>query len=77
VAGTHDGSNLQIYINGVADGSPKATGRTLVNGSDKGLDIGGSAGDIQNFRGLIDDVRVYNYALSAAEILQLYQGTFD
>ncbi|MBF0198855.1 MAG: LamG domain-containing protein [Planctomycetes bacterium] len=78
VVGVHDGSNLQIYIDGVADGSPVNTGgRALVQGGDKGLDIGGSGGGTQNLNGIMDDIRLYNYGLSAAQVLQLYQGTFD
>lgn len=36
------------------------------------LNIGRNPGGIQRFRGLIDEVRLYNRALSAAEVQELY-----
>ncbi|MBU0728665.1 MAG: DUF2341 domain-containing protein [Proteobacteria bacterium] len=61
-AGTFDGTTLKLYINGVLEGSLAAT---IPMGSSEGyrLTIG------ENFEGLIDDVAIYNRALSSAEIL--------
>ena len=63
-----DGSKLLTYINGV-DKSSYDTGAfsgTLKNG-DWRFDVGGSASG-GNFDGLIDDVRVYPYARTPAQI---------
>jgi hypothetical protein len=69
VAGTWDGSIMAIYTNGVQQASLAAAG-TIVTTADL-LAIGkkntsGFAGDY--FNGRIDDVRIYNRALSGAEL---------
>jgi hypothetical protein len=65
---TYDGSTLRLYLNGnqVSSGSRTGTIATSTNP----LQIGGDSIFGQYFRGLIDDVRVYNRALSAAEVQQ-------
>lgn len=76
VVGIHDGQQLSLYVNSSPEGST-TTGRALVQGGEKGLDIGGASGTSQNFRGLIDDVQIYNYALSASQVSSLYStGSF-
>jgi hypothetical protein len=65
-------------VDGVSVKTPIATGgKILVNGGETGLDIGGGSASTLNFHGVIDDVRIYNYGLSDAEVVQLYQGTLD
>ena len=67
VATTYNGSTLRLYINGVQVSSLNTTGNMTVS-SDM-LRIGGSPSlGSQYFAGLIDEVRVYNRALSQAEI---------
>jgi RHS repeat-associated protein len=66
VAGTWDGATLRLYMNG----SPVATlsqSGSLTNSSDP-LRIGGNAQWGEYFAGRIDEVRIYNRALSPAEI---------
>ena len=77
--GSTNGTGMHIYVNGApADGTP-------VNGSSNGtpfsdaaspLGIGNRGADLaRGFNGSIDDVRVYNRVLSAAEIQSLaHQG---
>jgi hypothetical protein len=72
VVGVHDGLKTYLYIDGVVDPNTKDTGEALVQGESTGLDIGGSGGFSQNFNGLIDDVRIYNYALTPTQISSLY-----
>jgi RHS repeat-associated protein len=64
---TYDGSNVKLYVNGSEVASGAATGPIQTTGGD--LTIGGTAvfAD-QWFAGLIDEVRVYDRALSATEI---------
>jgi hypothetical protein len=71
LAATRDASNLvTIYVNGNAVKTGVATTPTVAAGT---FSIGASAGCInQQFNGSIDDVRVYNRALSAAEVAALY-----
>ncbi len=64
-----------IYIDGVLFGSGNgdagAASRTLTNP----LEIGGDSGAGSQFDGKIDEVRIYNRALSADEVAQLYRLT--
>jgi hypothetical protein len=69
LAATYDGSTQKLYVNGVLAGSRQQTGAiTLSSGA---LRIGGNAvwGN-EYFTGYIDEVRVYNRALTQAEIAQ-------
>ena len=66
VAATWDGTTLRLYVNGVQVGS-RAVAGTLSTTSNP-LRIGGDATWGEYFAGTIDEVRVYNRALSAAEI---------
>ncbi len=61
-----------IYINGVQSGSSGSIGASAfpLNTAIGSLQSGGGG---YNFNGQLDDVRVYNRALSASEITQLYQ----
>jgi hypothetical protein len=66
IATTYDGANQRLYINGALVASRAQTGTMVVsNGS---LRIGGNNSSGEFFNGLIDEVRIYNRALSAAEI---------
>ncbi|HWC29074.1 MAG TPA: LamG-like jellyroll fold domain-containing protein, partial [Dehalococcoidia bacterium] len=67
LAATYDGSMLRFYVNGVQVSSIATTGNIMT--STGALRIGGNAvwGN-EYFAGLIDEVRIYNRALSAAEV---------
>jgi hypothetical protein len=69
LAATYDGSRLKVYVNGVGVGSLAATGN--IASSTGPLTIGGNRVWGEFFAGAVDDVRVYNRALSAAEITAL------
>jgi hypothetical protein len=70
-AGTYDGNAVKCYINGeVVDVCDTSNAIEYLSQEDtSGLAIGNRS-DATNrpFRGTIDDVRVYNYGLSAAEV---------
>jgi len=66
VAGTYDGSLMILYINGVKVVQQSASG--MVESSMHDLGIGGNSLNGQYFPGMIDEVRIYSRALSAAEI---------
>jgi hypothetical protein len=66
LASTYDGSTLRLYVNGVLVSSTAASGSLAA--SSGVLRIGGNGVWPEWFAGLIDEVRVYNRALSAAEI---------
>ncbi len=66
LAESYDGSSLRLYVNGTLVATTAAPGAlTVSNGA---LRIGGNNIWGEYFAGLIDEVRVYNRALSAAEI---------
>jgi beta-lactam-binding protein with PASTA domain len=68
VAMTYDGANQRLYINGVLAATRAQTGTIAV--SNNPLRIGGNnAFANEFFHGLVDEVRVYNTARSAAQIL--------
>jgi hypothetical protein len=67
VASTYDGATLRLYVNGVQVSSLAVTGSMTT--TTNLLRIGGSpALGAQYFTGLIDEVRIYNRALTATEI---------
>ena len=66
LAETYDGSTLRLYVNGSQVAATAHTG--TIASSTNPLQIGGDSIYGQYFAGLIDEVRVYNVARSAAEI---------
>jgi hypothetical protein len=72
VTATYDGSSWNIYLNGASDGTKAQTGNLAAAGS---LMIGTINGGSYYFNGSIDDLRIYNRALSAAEVSALYSST--
>lgn len=71
LAMTYNGSNLLFYINGVLDKNTSVTGGNITYDTDV-LKIGKNGGEL--FNGQIDDVRIYNYALTPEQIKQIYNG---
>lgn len=67
---TYDGSQVQTYLNGIWEAAQPASG-ALPNQS--GLLLGADENG-NRFRGLLDEVRVYDHALSGAELRDLYLG---
>jgi Concanavalin A-like lectin/glucanases superfamily len=63
---TYDGSTLRLYVNGTQVASTAHTG--AITTSTNPLQIGGDSLYGQFFAGLIDNVRIYNVALTAAQI---------
>ena len=63
---TYDGATLRLYVNGTLVGSQAKTG--AITTSTNPLQIGGDSIYGQYFKGLIDEVRIYNVALAAAQI---------
>ncbi len=68
---TFDGDLMKLYIDGLLKSS-KDTSLTNIRDSANPLQIG--KGYTSQLNGQIDDVRIYNYALTAEQIRQLYNG---
>ena len=66
LAATYDGTTMRLYVNGAQVTSQPQTGSIATSGNP--LQIGGDSIYGQYFAGMIDEVRVYNQALTAAEI---------
>ena len=66
VAATYDGAQIRLFVNGAQVAAVARTGTFEVNVNP--LWIGGNALYGEHFQGRIDDLRIYNRALSAAEI---------
>jgi hypothetical protein len=72
VVGVRNGANLYTYV----DGSLQATGTAVASGTFAtytGGYIGAGGGLDQEFNGKVDDVAVWNTALSASAIATIYQ----
>jgi hypothetical protein len=67
---TYDGTNVHIYEDGIdVSGNIPQTG-AITFGS--GLIIGAYGGGGFNFKGIIDDVRLYDRALTQSDVTELY-----
>lgn len=66
LAATYDGAMMKLYLNGVVVSSRAQTGTVPATGGP--LSFGGDAQFGQYFAGRIDEVRIYDHALSATEI---------
>lgn len=72
VAATYDGSFMRLYINGSLDASAAQSGQMTDSGDP--LYISSNRGTGIYFDGLIDEVYVYDKALTSQEVLQLYNA---
>lgn len=74
VAASYDGNTLRVYLNGIQDGS--TSGWTIYNWNSSVNTLIGNASWYPTanpkYKGRLDDVRIYNRALTASEIAQLY-----
>jgi hypothetical protein len=70
VAATWDGTTVRIYVDGVLDNDPPDSHGVNISTDTRAFYIGGRAGaDLLD--GILDDIRVYNRALSEAQIKNL------
>ncbi|MEM6810915.1 MAG: LamG-like jellyroll fold domain-containing protein [Pseudomonadota bacterium] len=78
VVGTFDGQFLRMYFNGFADAAPNDLGsQTTLNVYNTPLYIGINGGDFEEYLGQLDDVRIYDRALTAGEVTRLYNAGRD
>ena len=75
VTARYDGTDMEIYINGALDSFTPFTGP--INQTSYALTIARDlpSDNQYDFNGVLDDVRLYNYGLSLAQIAALYDVT--
>ena len=73
--GTYDGSTLKLYVNGVLVSIHSHTG-SIDNDAGGDLTIGRDDGQSAYFNGSISDVRIYNTALTAAQVKTIYNTSY-
>ncbi len=74
ISGTYDGSTMRLYVNGAeVDSLTGLSGSLPLSFAD--LVIGGQDDGTNGFDGLIDDVRVYDRALTSGEVFGVYGDT--
>ena len=80
IVATYDGSYMRMYVNGVEDtgGDFPVSLTGSINVAPASTQIGRDevSGTSGCFPGTIDEVRIYNHALTAAEVKQLYHDPF-
>ncbi len=71
---TFDGSTITVYVNGTNTGTSSFSG-SMTGSSSNAFAIGeDTSTGTTFFTGLIDDVRLYNYTLTQAQIRAIYNG---
>jgi Concanavalin A-like lectin/glucanases superfamily len=70
---TYNGTAIQLYVNGVAVGSPTASSLAMIDQTSP-LRIGSISTGGSRVQGVIDDAAVYNVALTAAQIREHYEA---
>ncbi|MBT4539751.1 hypothetical protein HOC32_05675 [Candidatus Woesearchaeota archaeon] len=72
VSATYNGNKMKIYIDGELDKEISVSGN--IQDNNEPVYIGDSQFYSRSFNGLIDEVRIYDRALSSQEIVELYDG---
>jgi uncharacterized membrane protein YkvA (DUF1232 family) len=70
---TYDGVTASLYLNGLPDSSIAAATASLCQAAVP-IDIGNETAAFLPFSGILDDVRIYNQALSATGVSNLYNS---
>jgi 1,4-alpha-glucan branching enzyme len=73
LAGTYDGSSsISLYIDGQLAAQQSASGALPITTDPLAIGNQPGAGIIDQFNGIVDDVRIYGSALAPSQIIQLY-----
>ncbi len=73
IAGVYDSQALAVYVDGRLDGTEAASGLLLLDS--EGVALGQGNDWVATWQDLMRDVRVYDRALDAEEIADLYEAT--
>jgi hypothetical protein len=66
ILAVRDGGVLSVYVDGVSEGNPATKMDSVTDTAN--YRIGGRQDDLEFFDGLIDEVKIFNYALTAEQI---------
>jgi len=72
ITATFDGTTMKLYINGVLNNSVSASAMVNYASNDILIGVLGNVG--RYFNGTIKDVRYYDSAIDASEVLSIYEG---
>lgn len=72
VAAVYNGATYKLYVNGIEEGSSAITGNLTV--SNKNLLIGVNRIGSEHWTGVIDEVKVYNYARTTRQLVEDMNG---
>jgi hypothetical protein len=84
VAATYDGTNMQMYLDGQPSGNPRPWSGTIspmlpnsfvAIGSEDGRTTCPNCQGTRYYKGLIDEVDIFNRALSSNEIVSIYNSS--
>jgi hypothetical protein len=75
IAATYDGITLKVYVNGVLEGSLSPATPPAISSNTLSLGIGAQPDGTSKLMGAIDDARIYDKALNAADILNIVAET--
>ncbi len=73
VAATYNSSEIKLYLNGIETGSLITTGTMPITYAPLFIGAHDSSSDRNPFYGKLDELRIYNRALTESEIKQLYE----
>lgn len=73
IAVTYNNGELKMYLNGVIDKTSTTTITPVLNNSQH-LGIGSASNGAEKLTGYLNDIRIYDHCLSAAEVKEIAQG---
>jgi hypothetical protein len=78
IVGTFDGKDIRLFVDGVELGKVTTPNSSIFYSSDGfiyfGRDGNNSSSETALFQGKVDDIAIYNRALTAEEISKIYKG---
>ncbi len=75
VVETYNGVDMKLYVDGVIDGTWNINNPISYSATDGNLFIGNMRGKNYYFKGEIDDVSIYDIALTQSQVTSLYNDT--
>ena len=74
IAGTYDGTTMRVYLDGVEDDTTAKTGSINSTTAPVRIGVGSGATSEQPADGAVEDARFYDRALTASEILTIFNS---